>query len=224
MGQLMRKRRIYHFCNREFGIQNIRLRRVKVSTFSSLNDPFELLCHNASNETLRRNLQIFKEDVSLKHGIICFSGARTSPVQWAHYSDRHTGVCLGFDVPEDFVMDVVYTNKRLEFVFDAEGFDGNPKSPGMQAFLTKYKHWSYEQEVRMFGSLGKPDPISGLHFQPFNENLELKEVVVGFDSTVSRRELVDCLGDLARSVDCYKVRPAFTSYNMVRNRDGSLWK
>ena len=90
--------------------------------------------------------------------------------------------------------------------------------------LTKYKHWSYEKEVRLFGDLGIKDAEKGLYFQYFGLYLELKEVAVGYKSTVSRRDLDECLGDLIGKVDCYKVRPAFNSFKMVRNRDETLWK
>lgn len=223
-GHRVKKRRVYHFCNREFGLENLRKRRVKVSTFDSLNDPFEMLCHNAGDEALRRRLQAFKADVSSKNGIICFSRERTSPVQWAHYADRHTGICLGFDVPADFAMDVVYTGKRLKFEYDPSSWDSSPNSPGYQAMLTKYKHWSYEKEVRLFGDLGIPDPENGLYFQYFGLHLELKEVAVGYKSEVSRHDLDDHLGDLISQVDSYKVRPAFNSFRMVRNRDDTLWQ
>jgi len=121
-------------------------------------------------------------------------------------------------------MDVVYTGKRLKFEYEPSSWCSSPSSPGYQAMLTKYKHWSYEKEVRLFGDLGIPDPESGLYFQSFGLSLELKEVAVGYKSEVSRHDLDECLGDLINKVDRYKVRPAFNSFKMVRNRDEALWQ
>lgn len=216
--------RVYHFCNKEFGLANIEKRRLKISTFLDLNDPFELLCHNVEDEILRRQMEWFKKDMASRHGMICFSKSSSSPVQWAHYSERHAGICLGFDVPDGFVTEVVYTNNRLDFqrVLE-EDWDGL-KPQVNQMLITKYEHWSYEQEVRVFGDLGTPDAATGIYFQRFDENLVLKEVAVGFNSAVTRSELAAHLGDLADQVECYKVRPAFTSYDMVRNKDDSFWR
>lgn len=219
----MRKRRLFHFCNREFGLLNLTKRRIKVSTFDSLNDPFELLCHNSGDKEVRRRLQSFKQYAAKTTGILCFSKEISSPVQWAHYADRHTGICLGFDVSEEMVEDVVYTSERLKFEYDAESWMAGPGSPAWQTFLTKYDHWSYEKESRVFGTLGTPDSDTGLYFKGFDNDIELKEVTVGYQSKISRRDLDDCLGGLVGLVETYKVRPAFNSYNMVRNMDASLW-
>lgn len=219
----MPMQRVYHFCNKKYGLENIEKRRLKVSTFLELNDPFELLCHNTGDVVLRRQLHEFKKSVAATNGLICFSRAKTSPVQWAHYSERHTGLCLGFDVPEEFLSDVIYTGSRLNFKRLAESPENWFKAQTHEMFLTKFKHWSYEKETRMFGDLGIPDPESGLFFQSFNEMLVLKEVAVGINSDLTRADLSVALGDLNEQVDSYKVRPGFTKFQMVRNKDEELW-
>lgn len=216
-------RRVYHFCRPDHGVSNLICRRLKVSTFMDLNDPFELLCHDVSDELTRKRLNQFKSVVSSKHGLLCFSKSFHSPVQWAHYADRHRGLCLGFDVPSDFVGDVAYTSKRLNFNASALDLANGFSRQVSELFMTKYKHWSYEQEVRMLGDLKVPDPESGLYFAPFNESLVLKEVIVGSQSELSRADLVGALGSLFDSVKLFKVRAAFKSYKMVKNRDSSLW-
>jgi len=219
----MRKRRLFHFCNLEFGLLNLKKRRIKVSTFDALNDPFELLCHNSGDKEVRRKLQSFKDYAAKTTGILCFSKEISSPVQWAHYADRHTGICLGFDVSEEMIEDVVYTSERMKFEYDDEAWLAGPGSPAWQTFLTKCDHWSYENESRVFGKLGTPDVDTGQYFKGFDNDIELKEVAVGYQSKITRRELNDCLGDMMGLVETYKVRPAFTSYKMVRNMDESNW-
>ncbi|MBP0945811.1 DUF2971 domain-containing protein [Pseudomonas alliivorans] len=219
----MKTRRVYHFCEAKYGLENIRKRRIKVSTFDDLNDPFELMCHDTSDPRLRSQLNQLKQTVEKEQGILCFSKDYSSPVQWAHYADRHRGICLGFDMPEEYLEDVIYRTKRIDFKAQPQdvidGFDRQLR----ELLTTKYKHWSYEREVRSFGTLGVPDPSSGLYFSAFSEHMTLKEVIVGSGAAISRADLYEAIGDL-EPVVCFKVRAAFRSYTMVKNKDDSLWK
>ncbi|KAA8689612.1 DUF2971 domain-containing protein [Pseudomonas caricapapayae] len=212
--------RCYHFLNKKYGLEALEKNRLKVSTFDSVNDPFELFCHSLDNRELRKRMGSFKKSTAAEAGMICFSRAMSSPVQWAHYADRHNGICLGFDIPDKFVTAVNYVSERLDFrpdrPWDSEKVDQRVE----EAFLTKFDHWRYEEEVRLFGSLGKPDPESGLYFESFSDDICLAEVVVGFASDISRKEIQDILGHNLSKIECYKVRPAFKSFAMVRNRDG----
>lgn len=219
----MELRRVYHFCNSEYGLENILRRRIKVSTFGDLNDPFELLCHEVSDSRLRDKLSQFKRTVEKGQGILCFSAAYSSPVQWAHYADRHKGLCLGFDMPEEYLEDVTYRTKRLKFTASAEDLRNGFQKQVTELFTTKYKHWSYEREVRAFGDLGRADPESGLYFSDFSDHMILKEVLVGAASVITRAQLDEAIGDLP-SVSRFKVRAAFRSYTMVKNKDESLWR
>ena len=215
------KRRVYHFLKAGHGIQNIEKRRIKISTLLGLNDPFELLAHNISNKSLRDLLTLTKKHFDKEFGMLCFSKSSHSPVQWAHYGDRHTGVCLGFDINDDLLEDVRYEDKRTDgFVLPVE-----PESElqwRRKVLYTKYSHWSYEEEVRTFASLDNKD--GDLYFKSFDEKIRLAEVQVGFNSDLSRSRVAEALGDLSGCVEVFKVRPAFQSFKMVRNLDESLWK
>ncbi|MBK5517048.1 DUF2971 domain-containing protein [Pseudomonas sp. TH10] len=214
-------RRVYHFVNSEFGLQNVQRRRLKISTLLGLNDPFELLSNNIQDKQVRSLFNIAKSVFDKRFGIICFSNSSRSPVQWAHYADRNKGVCLGFDVRADFLMDIQYIAERVsEASF--------PKHPDhaeewMQKILsTKYSQWEYEGESRCF--LNLESKVGDFYFRSFDSNIVLKEVQVGFHSEITRAQLAEKLGDLSESVTCFKVRPAFGSFHMVRNENESLWK
>jgi hypothetical protein len=47
---------------------------------------------------------------------------------------------------------------------------------------------------------------------------------MGALSDIKRDEMNKTLGQGLREVDCFKVRPAFKSFRMVRNRNDQLWK
>jgi hypothetical protein len=33
--------------------------------------------------------------------LLCFSADWSHPLIWAHYSDKHRGLCLGFEIPSE---------------------------------------------------------------------------------------------------------------------------
>ncbi|WP_130931635.1 DUF2971 domain-containing protein [Pseudomonas sp. Sample_24] len=214
-------RRVYHFIDNEFGLLNLQNRRLKISTLIGLNDPFELLSNNIQNKKVRSLFNIAKSIFDKRFGILCFSNSSQSPVQWAHYADRNKGICLGFDVRSDLLMDIQYIAERIS----EASFPTHPDfaEEWMQKVLsTKYSHWAYEDEARVFVRL--ESKIGECYFREFDTDMTLVEVQVGFNSKITRAQLADALGDISEGVTCFKVRPAFGSFRMVRNENESLWK
>lgn len=216
--------KVFHFTGYGYGLDDIRRRRVKIATFDGLNDPFELFSMDLSNKTLRQRFGFLAATLNLSRGMICFSRRWDNPVQWSHYAESHRGFCLEFDVPESMLLSVSYKRKRL--VAEAE----NVLKSGLldQEFIekllaTKYSHWRYEQESRLFVTLPEPEPETGLYFEPFSNHLKLTGIIVGALSPVCRAEVQEALGDLVTSVRCFKARLAFRSFRVVRQRKASLW-
>jgi len=216
--------RLYHFLNEQYGIENISKRRLKIARIDELNDPFEFASVHFGNEALRRAFSVMKAELNQTRGLLCFSTKWTNPVQWSHYADRHRGLCLGFDIPDEKVGSVSYSRKRV--VVELERLK-NPRELGadsaQQLLFTKYHHWRYENEFRAFVTLEDVDQESRLYFADFSDNLALKEVIVGARSNVTRAQLASALGSLAGSVVALKARLAFGSFSVVRQRKGELW-
>lgn len=213
-------RRVYHFIKSGHGLDNVQKKRLKISTILGLNDPFEMFSHDVKNPSVRELSKFGKESFSKEFGIICFSKSSYSPVQWAHYAERNTGLCLGFDIHEDLLMDVKYLDGRLKGV----SFPTDPRfaEKWMKEVLsTKYSAWSYEGETRCFARLEVEE--DGRYFKEFDEGLILKEIQVGFHSKITRAQIASAVGDDYGYVESFKVRPAFGSFQMVRNKDESLW-
>lgn len=96
-------------------------------------------------EGIRRGLQ----DTVDKAGIACFSTVRDDILMWAHYADKHQGLCLEFDGScnckffgvaqpveyEDYTPILLHEDKEHQM---------------RRVILTKSKHWSYEKEYRIF--------------------------------------------------------------------------
>lgn len=207
--------RVYHFLNKEFGLKDLRERRLKISRLTELNDPFEFLGADLSNRELRKALLHTKASLSENRGLLCFSKSWHNPVLWGHYADKHRGMCLGFDMPNIPPKKIDYVNSRLSWppIVDEEFIK--------QLLFTKFAHWSYEDEYRAYLTLDTP--IDGLYYADFSDELILKQVLVGAESDITRAEVASALGELANNVQVFKVRAAFKSFRIVRNKNGSLW-
>jgi hypothetical protein len=133
---------------------------------------------------------------------------------WAHYSDKHRGLCLGFRVPSNKCRRVDYSAERLPF----------PKVPILadaEALLfTKYKNWQYEREIRMWATL--QDHEAGLYFADFGTALRLASVIVGARCAVSDGELRKALGTQASKVKVVKARASFLRFEIVGTEAPSL--
>jgi hypothetical protein len=145
-------------------------------------------------------------------------------MQWSHYAAKHTGLCLGFDIPDEHLAPVRYSGQRLaveaERLLHPRDMD---EATALKFLGTKFAHWRYEAEMRAFLSLEDRDPETGLYFAEFSDRLALQEVIVGANSAVSRSEPAPALGDVAPNVSTLKARLAFKTFNVVRQRKSELW-
>lgn len=215
--------RVYHFVSREHGLDNLRKRRLKIATIADVNDPFELL-PSSTDKTVRQRFKIWRQEFDERFGMLCFSRNWRNPVQWSHYAGKHTGICCGFDIPVKMLTKVRYTTMRLNAQVEViEGGGADAQREMLKVLSTKYKHWSYESEVRLFTRLQDRDPDTNLFFADFSRQMTLKEVIVGPLSTITPDELRQALGHLARRVQVYKARLAFKTYTVTRQRNPTLW-
>jgi DUF2971 family protein len=85
-------------------------------------------------------------------GIACFSKVRDDILMWAHYADKHKGLCLEFDGSANcnffgYAQEVKYQDfAPVPFPLGGDGSQAMER-----VILTKSKHWTYEQEYRIFG-------------------------------------------------------------------------
>ena len=207
--------RVYHFLNKKYALKDLKERRLRISRIMELNDPFEFLGAELSNREFRKAMNQTKKELSKTTGILCFSKKWTDPVQWSHYADRHKGICLGFDVPGHLLFKVKYVRDRLPI-------NGGIDEKRMLEFLTtKFIHWAYEQEYRLFISL--EDDEDGLYYADFSDNLKLRQIIVGCQSDVTRAELDAVIKGINSDIEIFKTRPAFRSFKIVRNKNDKLW-
>lgn len=213
---------LYHFLSEQYGLKDLRERRLKISEISSLNDPFEFISPAGSSKIERKMLRDWRTEMAKDHGLLCFSANWHNPVQWAHYADRHRGLCLGFEIDQFTVRQVNYVQSRPIFPDVRKPLTRDAGLRFVDGLLyTKFAHWSYEDEYRLFTS--KKNCQDGFYYVNFSEQLKLKSVLVGACSTLTRATLDDALGEQAGAVEKMKVRTAFKDFRMVRQKKESLW-
>jgi hypothetical protein len=207
--------RAYYICPAEYAISNIVFARQKVSRFSELNDPFELLASWRAGEhpVILRH----REEQEAKTGLLCFTSDWTNPVLWSHYGARHRGICLGFDLDRSLPpRKVQYRPGRLE---------GKLKSPVVDNELTelllctKFESWSYEREWRVPVKLASMHHEGGLCFYRLDPKIRLAEVILGPLCTLPWTEIRDLASAHNGNVNTIKSRLALNSFNVVPDED-----
>jgi hypothetical protein len=152
------------------------------------------------------------------YGLLCFSKGWESPLLWSHYGQRHYGLCLGFDLPDEKIVTVRYQDARIEIEDHTL-----TEATIMQFLSTKFSEWSYESEVRLITDLSESDPEDGNYYADFGDELELKEVIVGALSDLSYSDLETATRNAGLDpsrIEFSKARLAFKSYAIVPDKRG----
>lgn len=150
-------------------------------------------------------------------GVICFSESWQTVLMWAHYAEKHTGMVLGFDVSVVESDKVKYIDELLP----------SPLADGSENWMTadifkdtiqsKFSGWAYEKEWRLRRPL--PAPVDGLHYKPFDEELILREVVIGPRCTLSTTDVADAVGTgTPWDVEVKKARASFGEFEICRDQ------
>ena len=213
--------RAYKFLDERFGLKSLYERRLKQSRLHELNDPFEVASCDLTDPAVRLAVCGMRDDLGARNGMTCLSAAWRDPVIWAHYSDKHKGLCLGFELPEMTADPERDITTRVRYVPELVKFP--PKflnlAPANQLefvrnlLFTKYKNWAYEEEIRMWNPLQNKD--GDLYFLEFDETIRLVEIIVGVNCAVSRRTLERALGSSATEVKIAKARRAYDKFEII---------
>ncbi|QHC91394.1 DUF2971 domain-containing protein [Pseudomonas chlororaphis] len=208
--------RLYNLTSVEHALSNIENRRIKVSRFADLNDPFELLAANFKEHKTRQVVRNWKDKSHSLMGLLCFAGDWSEPVMWSHYAEKHTGVCLGFDVKRSTVEQVNYQDDRILAAL------GPASTPGMlseelqqQLLCTKSGGWRYEEEFRRFVSLNDAAADGPLHFWPICGDIQLAEVILGPLCEEALESVRRKVKQHFPSAVVFKARLAFQSFKIV---------
>jgi hypothetical protein len=213
--------RVYHYLETKWALDDIRRRRLKLSKIDDMNDPYEWECVCSDHEPSQFALDHNRKQTVEEYGVLCFSLSWNDILMWSHYGERHRGICLGFDVPDEQPKEVTYrgeplvvgnladapTVEQLNMVVDLNGY-------------AKYDGWSYEKEVRIHGTRAEMDEETGKYFVKFGEQLKLKEVIAGARFPLSRRPIEEALRGYSEDVKIVKAARSARKFEIILDRRG----
>jgi hypothetical protein len=214
--------RVYYLTGAAFALSNLALRRIKIARFSDLNDPFELLAVDLADKDHRKAFRTTKDKINADKGLICLSKSWKNPLLWGHYAEKHSGIALGFEIPEKLLNPVIYAERPLKIPIDKR--TGTPKLGETlvnKLLRTKFADWIYEKEMRLFVQLDHSTKESGMYFYDFSKNLQLLEVILGPKCELSISRVRRLVADWTPHVDVIKARIAFSSFRVVKNKAAS---
>jgi hypothetical protein len=195
------------------------LKRLKVSRFDELNDPFELLAADLRDHRHRAALNATKKDLNTTKGMICFSSAWSNPLLWGHYADKHYGMALGFDVSDNHLLKVQYTKERFKVKFDEKtGKVVDGEIVMSRLLTTKAIDWRYEDEYRMFVNLNPESREGRNHFEEFSKDLVLREVILGLNCDLPVLRVRQLFKDEPTPVKVLKAGMALRRFRIIEDR------
>jgi hypothetical protein len=157
--------------------------------------------------------------VDSTQGLICFSKNWKNPLLWGHYAEKHTGVALGFDVPDHLALPVIYAKKLADVKV---GHDGLWDKEFIDRLVrTKFYDWKYEKEVRLSVLLENASE-SGMYFESFGDVLQLREVILGPRCELPIDEMRQMISGFTPAVKVIKARIAFTRFEVLENKAATI--
>lgn len=205
--------RLYYFTPLTYARMALQNRRLKISRVLELNDPYELLGADLTDDELRVGYEAMRNNLAETRGLICFSRQWSVPIMWSHYADRHRGVCLGFDVSDSHTISIQYAEQRVSFTEDMLGQHDAEKH--MMRFLgTKHSAWAYEDEVRVICDLDEVD--DGMYFHSFDDDIALREVLMGVRCAESEvREVTELAGSVDSAIAVRETRLSNSAFEVM---------
>ena len=202
----------------KWALEAIKNQRLKVSRFNDLNDPFELFAAELTDKNRRREFRSWKKEMSEKYGLMCFSTRWSNPLLWSHYADKHKGVALEVEIPNDYVAEVSYHPERLMLDIEQKlSKNGLSESDVYSLLTSKFEHWRYEDEVRVFKGRSDCTIENEYWFSEFGESMQLTGVIHGPLCQLAEREISTVLPK-GMKLNLTKARLAFQSFSVVQNQ------
>jgi len=213
-------KRVDKFIPAEFGITDLEDRRLKLATIDDLNDPFDLYAIDTTDPRMAYAVTMSVAQVKEDTGLLCFSRNWDNLLLWSHYAAKHTGLCLGFDIPDhssgaSVYMDVLYQPNLLK-IRDAKDLN---LDFAYRSLCTKHESWSYEQEVRILVGIKNQPYEKGLYWAQFGPDLQLREVIIGAQcSTKDANAVCEALKGHPGQIECTWAYMRSDAFLLVRSK------
>ncbi|MGV7245078.1 DUF2971 domain-containing protein [Caballeronia sp. M23-90] len=189
------------------------------STLDETNDPFELMGASIGKRRARQLFKVVHDHWTQTIGMLCMGTAWDNPVMWAHYGQKHQGVCIGFDLAAQAQpQQVTYAPDLLKGLLDHLGDKPQISMEQLTPLLTtKFKDWGYEREWRIFADLAIRAPEDGKCYLNFDPHMAIREVILGARCPASVSDLAALVNE-PQKVEVFKARAAFDSFRVVRQK------
>ena len=114
----------------------------------------ELLRQQFNSEEMADETYKAQQVIRNQLGVCCFSYNRSSILMWAHYADKHRGICIGYNLFELAKELGVLDFPNITSGFDVEYVEQYPElSPDDDGIIKSLKiksiNWEYEEEMRI---------------------------------------------------------------------------
>lgn len=131
------------------------------------------------NEVMRKHID--------KLGVCSFTTNPDHPLMWAHYTESHKGLCLGFDVTQDPGLFLVPLRVNYSPTYPLYNHLTQSKQMAEFVLSAKSNHWAYEDEWRVMK-----------HQMPANQKYTfkpqaLREVIFGYNMDTKERKRLKLL-------------------------------
>ena len=110
--------------------------------------------------------------INAQYRLYCLSSKSDSELMWAHYSNKHQGICLEFDADNELFSQAL----KLSYLEDYPLFDiaNETVDENLMPLTTKSMAWNYEDEYRLIAQEGKAAaPVDTIMTQ--GNNIELPD-------------------------------------------------
>ncbi len=204
---------LYYYTAKQWGMKSLWEKRLKIAEYNDLNDPFELQPFDQTEDENRKLSQQIKTVLAQINGVLCFSESWQSTLMWAHYGDKHKGICLGFEIEEGpHLTKIEYVSSRIRRPVAVKVDDAMLE----QCLNVKHNGWEYEKEYRLRASLN--DKRDGIYYNNFNDGMALREVIIGARSSLSVVDVVEAIGKEPDSdVRILFAHESHNDFNMCEN-------
>lgn len=198
----MNKRAYKYYKFNELNLSAIIKKSLWASLPSEFNDPFEfsfrrgdfpedkLKEHLINGANLNRDSiynmsdiecwDLFSKEIKSelhKFSVISFSKEKNIIPMWSHYADSFTGFCIGFDMQNEFLLDVNYPKDSF-----CPKLNHNPQTLFKDVLYNKSVEWGMEQEMRVVLNRNIQDLTTnkGKYVSYVALNASVTEVIFGF--------------------------------------------
>jgi hypothetical protein len=104
-----------------------------------------------SIQKMESEIQNNFENVRKQMGVFCLTEKKDNILMWSHYTNEHTGFCVGFKTNNNFFSRAKHVSysKDLPCIYILEPDLEKLNKKGAESLLTKAEDWTYEKEWRI---------------------------------------------------------------------------